>query len=780
MKKNSIEAIISEMTLEEKIAQLSSCWVFELQTGSELDHQKMSRRLSQGIGQITRVGGASTLPPKEIARTINRIQRFLVEETRLGIPAIVHEESCAGAMVQGATIFPQAIGLASTFEPSLAEEMAQVIREQLMTIGARQALAPVLDLARDPRWGRVEETFGEDPLLASLFGVAYIRGLQGNCLRKGVAATAKHFIGHSLSHGGRNCAPISIGWYELHEMLLLPFQAAVQDAKVAAVMNAYPQLDGQPIAASRYLLTELLRHKLGFEGVVVSDYHAIEMLHTFHRVAPDMETAAALALRAGIDLELPTTAAYGEALKRAIEAGLCDPTLIDEAVYRVLQLKADLGLFENPYVDEERAAQLFDTPAQRQLARTIAAKSLILLKNDGMLPLPPTIRSIAVIGPNADAPRHMLGDYSYPAAMELLHWLRLGEMERAAEGLPTPTHSVPIVTVLDGIRAVAPPGIRILHAPGCTVQGNDLDGFDEALECARNADVIILVLGDRSGLTPECTTGEFRDSAHLQLPGRQEALARSILDLGKPTAVVLIVGRPYAISEIAERANALLLAWLPGEEGGYAIAEALFGRINPAGRLPISFPRHVGQIPCYYNRPSTDLRSHIHGDYVDERATPLFPFGHGLSYTTFEYSDLSVTPTQARVEDTISITFTVTNTGPVAGEEVAQLYVSDPYAMVPRPVRELKGFVRFALEPGETKRITFGLPVINLAFYTPDLQLVVEPGEIQLAIGRSSEDIRLTATIEVIGNHPTPVPRRGWEFHVSVVPVQPQAETLRG
>lgn len=766
----TIEALLHKMTLDEKIAQLSSCWVFELQTGPHLDRQKLTTRLVHGIGQITRVGGASARTPAEIARAVNQIQRFLVEETRLGIPAIVHEESCAGAMVRGGTIFPQMIGVASTFEPHLAREMTTVIREQLRAIGARQALAPVLDVARDPRWGRTEETFGEDPLLVTAFGTAYIQGLQGDDLRHGVAATGKHFIGHSLSHGGRNCAPVSSGWLELYDVFLLPFQAAVQDANLAAIMNAYPQLDGYPVAASRRVLTELLREELGFRGVVVSDYDAIQMLHTFHHVAPDMETAARLALEAGIDLELPSTVAYGEVLKQAVEAGRCDPTLIDEAVRRVLQLKADLGLFDNPYVDEEDVARVFETAEQRQLARTIAAKSLVLLKNDGVLPLPSNLRSVAVIGPNAHAPRHMVGDYSYVAAIELLHWLQIGESGMLPDDPSVLLQDVPIATVLDGIRAAVSPAVEVLYAPGCEVQGQDRSGFQEALDCARRAETVILVLGDRSGLTPNCTTGEFRDAAHLRLPGVQEELAHAILDLNKPTVVVLVVGRPYAISEIAERANALLLAWLPGEEGGHAIADALLGKVNPAGRLPITIPRHVGQVPCHYNRTRADLRSHIHGDYVDELATPLFPFGHGLSYTTFEYSHLSVTPTRVFANETLHISFTVTNTGHVTGEEVAQLYISDPYALVPRPVRELKAFVRFALEPKESKRITFHLPVANLAFYTPERQLVVEPGEINLAVGRSSEDIRLTATVEVIGQGPVPVVKRSWQYDVSVEP----------
>ncbi len=765
-----IEALIARMTLEEKIAQLGSCWIFELQTNGTLDPNKLRQRLSHGIGHITRVGGATLHRPAEVARTINQIQRFLIENTRLGIPAIIHEESCAGAMVRRGTMFPQAIGLASTFEPQLAEEMAQAIREQLRAIGAHQALAPVLDVARDPRWGRVEETFGEDPLLVACFGVAYVRGLQGKALSRGVAATGKHFIGHSLSHGGRNCAPADISWSELYNTFLLPFQAAIQDAGLAAIMNAYLQLNGCPVAASERLLTQLLREELGFKGVVVSDYGAIEMLHTLHRVAANLSEAARQALRAGIDLELPTTAAYGKLLQQAVEKGQCDLERINAAVRRILQLKEELGLFDHPYVDEQRAEEILDAPEHRQLARRIAAKSLVLLKNDGTLPLNPSLDTIAVIGPNAHAPRHMVGDYSYLAAVELMCRLKPDEYAALPDGLEMLLSETPIVTILEGIRERVSTTTRVLYAPGCAVQGSNRDGFREALACAAQADVVVLALGDRSGLTPDCTTGEFRDSAHLRLPGVQEELAHAILDMGKPTVVVLVVGRPYAIPDLAARANAILLAWLPGEEGGRAIADALFGHITPGGKLPVTFPRHVGQLPLYYNHLPSDMRSYMYKDYTDESAAPLFHFGHGLSYTTFEYRDLSVEPDRVTSDDTLRISFTVVNKGPRVGEEVAQLYVRDLYALAPRPVQELKAFVRFALAPGEAKRVTFVIPVTNLAFYTPNLQLVIEPGTIELLVGSSSADIRLRASVEIIGDEPIPVSRRTWQFDAVVMP----------
>ncbi len=756
-----VENLLARMTLEEKLAQLTSCWMHELQVEGVLDDEKVSHRLRYGIGQITRPGGDSTLSPQEIVRATNRLQRFLVEQTRLGIPAIFHEETCAGAMVRGATMYPQPIGLASTFQPNLVEAMARAIRRQMLAIGARQGLAPVLDLARDPRWGRVEETFGEDPTLAAQFGIAYVRGLQGESLREGVMATGKHFVGHSASQGGLNCAPVFLGPHELYEAYLAPFQAAVQEANLASIMNAYPELDGDLVAASRRLLTGLLRGVLGFEGMVVSDYEAIPMIHTYHRVAPDLPRAAALAIRAGIDVELPSTSCYGDPLRQALEAGEVDMETLDRAVRRHLQKKFELGLFDQPYVDEGRVVEIFSDPENRLLARQIARQSLVLLKNDGLLPLPRSLQALAVVGPNAHSGRNLLGDYSYPVQRELQVSL--------AGGMPKDDlANVAITTVLDGIRTLLAPTSRLLYAPGCDNSTRDTAGFAEAVSLAEQADAVVLVVGDRSGLLPHCTTGETRDSALLRLPGVQHELAQAILATGKPVAVVLITGRPYAIPELAERANAILQAWIPGEEGGMAIAEALFGEINPGGKLPITFPRSVGQVPIFYNHKPSASRSNWYGDYIDESIEPLYPFGHGLSYTTFTYENLTVMPAQATQNETVDISLEVCNSGDRRGDEVVQLYVCDEYASLPRPVKELKGFVRLNLAPGERKRVTFHLPVNQLAFYDADLRLVLEPGRILIMVGSSSKDIRLRGEFEIVGAEVAFVGRRVFTCPVSV------------
>jgi len=766
----TLDTLLAQMTLDEKLAQIGSYWMYELQTGGVLDLDKVRAKLGQGIGQITRVAGASTFDPVLAAKVGNQIQKFLLEQTRLKIPAILHEESCSGAMILGGSMYPQMIGLASTFQPELAEAMTQVIRKQLLAIGARQALAPVLDVSRDPRWGRTEETFGEDPTLVSHFGMAYVRGMQGADLAQGVMATGKHFIGHSLSQGGQNCAPVHVGKRELYDTFLAPFQAAIRDAGLATMMNSYPELDGEVVAASRRILTDLLRGELGFDGLVVSDYDAVVMIHNYHNAAPDLATAGQLALQAGIDVELPTTVCYGDALKAALDAGELDMATVDTAVSRHLQKKFELGLFENPYADEGRVVEVFETSEQRALAREIARKSMVLLKNDGLLPLKKDLRTLAVIGPNADNNRSLLGDYSYAATKELVSFqappdssfIDIDEQELAE-------YDVKIVGALKGIQAAVTPDTKVLYAKGCDNLSADTSGFDEAIRAAEQADAVILVLGDRSGLTPNCTSGETRDSADLRLPGVQEELAKAILATGKPVVVVLINGRPYAIPWLDERANAILEAWLPGEEGGAAIADILFGDANPGGKLPVTFPRSVGQLPIFYNHKPSGMKSNWYIDYVSEKATPLYPFGHGLSYTRFEYSDLSIERNQATAGEGLEITLKVTNTGDVRGDEVVQLYIRDEYASVPRPIKELKGYVRLTLEPRQSKTVTFHLPVDQLAFYDVDVNLVLEPGRIFIMLGSSSDDIRLRGEFEIVGAAKMPIRERVFVCPVTIL-----------
>jgi beta-glucosidase len=763
-----LDDLLGRMTLDEKLAQLTSYWYYELQDGH--DHPaglKMRQLLRFGIGQISRVAGSSTLSPVQAARAGNAIQDFLVKNTRLGIPAILHEECCSGLVGLGGTAFPQMIGLASTWNPALAEQMTTEIRRQMLAVGARQGLGPVLDIGSDPRWGRIEETFGEDPLLASQFGVAYIRGLQGDDPGSGVMATGKHFVGHSLSNGGLNCAPATMGPRQLWETYLMPFQAAIQQAGVQAIMNAYPELDGEVVAASHAILTGLLRHKLGFAGLLVSDYLSIPMIHTYYRAAPDEKSAALMALRAGIELELPTRVCYGEPLRQAIEAGEISMPDIDAVTRHVLQVKLELGLFENPYANEGAVLEIFETETQRALARHIALQSMVLLKNDGLLPLSRR-GTLAVIGPNAHDPRNLLGGYSYPAMLELLIYQHTLPSVAKADAAQMQTHAVRVPSVLDSLREHLGQDARVVYAAGCQVSGQDRSGLDEAVRIASQADAVILVLGDKAGLTPDCTTGETRDRTALGLPGIQEELARLVAAAGKPLVAVLVNGRPVSSPWLQEHANAILEAWLPGEEGGAAIAQALFGEANPGGKLPVTVARSVGQLPICYNHKPSGSTSNWYTDYVDLPVSPLYPFGHGLSYTSFAYSDLQIAPAQAQASEQVDISLRVSNTGERDGDEVVQLYICDEYASIPRPVKELKGFCRLHLKPGESRKVIFHLPVNMLAYYDEQLELVVEGGKINIMLGSSSADIRLQGEFEISALSKTVISQRLFACPVSI------------
>lgn len=746
--------LLARMTLDEKLAQLGSAWVFELLTEMQFDAPKAAPILQHGLGHITRVAGASSLKPRQGAALANRIQRFLREETRLGIPAIVHEECCSGYMARNATCFPQIIGLASTWEPALTRQMADVVRRQMKAAGAHQGLSPLLDVVRDPRWGRVEETFGEDPYLVALNGVQFVQGLQGENWAERVIATAKHFVGYGVPDGGFNWNPAHIPARELREIYLLPFETAVKITHLQSIMNGYNELDGVPCAANRELLDTILRQEWGFDGVVVSDYFAVDQLQQAHHVSRSKADSAVQALAAGIDVELPGTDCYGAPLKSAIEQGEIDMTLIDRSVARLLTQKFALGLFENPYVAAE-AVEL-DTPAERQLAREIAQKSIILLKNDGdLLPLPKTMAQIALIGPQADSTRHLVGDYSYIAHIENL--IESREQSLGGLGMPMPDELemneafVPMQTILQAIGEKVSPGTKLVYAKGCDVLGEDRSGFAEAVAAAANADVALLFLGGKSGLTDDCTCGEARDRADLNLTGVQQELLAAVQATGTPTVLVLVNGRPLSTTWAADHIPAIVEAWLPGEEGAEAVADVLFGDFNPGGKLPITVPRHVGQVPIFYNHKPSGGRSHWKGDYVDLSHKPLWPFGFGLSYTQFDITNMRVDKTAVSPHQSVTISVEITNVGQRAGSEVVQLYVRDEVASVTRPLKELKGFQRVPLEPGERRTVTFTLAANQLAFYDSQMRYVLEPGTIKLMVGTSSADLPLGAEIEVVG-----------------------------
>jgi beta-glucosidase len=735
-----LDALLARMTLDEKLAQLGCVWCTALVEDDAFSPDAASKWLAHGIGEITRIGATTGLRPRDRAAFTNAVQRYLVDHTRLGIPAIVHEESTAGLCARDATQFPQAIGLASTWDPDLVERIGGVIREQMVATGARHTLAPVLDVARDARWGRVEETYGESAYLASRLGVAYVRGVQGD-LRGGVAATGKHFLGYALSDGGLNHAPVHIGARELREVVAEPFRAAIAEAGLATVMNSYASVDGLPCGGSKAILDDLLRAELGFTGVVVADYSTTELLMSYHRVAATKGEAARRALEAGLDMELPQLDCYGAPLRELVERGDVDVALVDRSVRRVLALKDWLGLFDDPYVDEAAVDAAYGRSSDRALAREAAVKSLVLLRNDQhLLPLSRDAQ-IAVIGPAADDVRLLQGDYSYPAHTEIVQPRdRDGQLiERAGDFAPGPYYP-DSVTPLAGIRAIAPDAT---YAKGAGIRSMQTDGFAAAVANARAADVAVCFVGGRSGLMPDCTSGEFRDVSDLGLPGVQLALVQAVIETGTPTVVVIVSGRPHALPWIAEHAAALLYAWVPGEQGGAAIADVLFGVESPSGRLPISLPRSAGHVPTYHDHRAGGGRSAIFGDYVDAPAWPLYFFGHGLAYTTFEYDAL-------RVHDPVTtaapweIDVDMRNTGPRAGTEVVQLYLRDEVARVARRDRQLVGFARVDLAPGESATVRFAVDPTALAYYDEAMRVVVEPGTMRVIVGGLEHSVNVT------------------------------------
>jgi beta-glucosidase len=753
--------LLARMTLDEKLAQLGALWSFEVFDGHGLDPERARERLAQGIGQVTRVAGATNLPPGQVADFGNQIQRFLVEETRLGIPAILHEESLHGVMAAGATCFPQSIGQAASWDVELVERVARLIGERLRAMGASQALAPVLDITRDPRWGRLEETYGEDPYLAATLGCAYVRGIESTeDGGRPVIATAKHMVGHGVPEGGLNTAPAHIGPRELHDAFLFPFEAAVREAGIGSVMHAYDELDGLPCAASRELLTTILRERWGFEGIVVADYLGIEHLLTLHETVADLSDAAVMTLAAGLDMELPATNAYGGPLRQALDEGRVDLALVDLAVERVLRTKLKLGLFERPYV---LAPVPEDLPAREAEAALVTARrSLVLLENDGTLPLPADLARVAVIGPNAHDARSLVGDYGHIVHIETLL------ENRGREGVAGATVPLDLqladelaswATVLEAIRARVGPGTEISYAAGCGVLGGEDDEIASAAEAARGASVAILVLGERSGLTTRCTCGETRDRCELGLPGRQAELVAAVAATGTPVVIVLVSGRPLAIPRETALAAAVLHAWVPGEAGPEAIAEVLFGDVSPGGKLPVTVPHHVGQVPLYYAHKPSGGRSMWHQDYVDGSHLPLWPFGHGLSYSRFELSELRLSSPTMRVDGEVVvsvdgevvISMDLANVGERTADEVVQLYVRDLHASVTRPVKELKGYARVTLAAGKRCSVSFALAAEQLAFTGVDGELIVEPGRHRVMVGTSSTDLPLQAEFEVVG-----------------------------
>ncbi|UYO96243.1 glycoside hydrolase family 3 C-terminal domain-containing protein [Microbacterium sp. M28] len=721
--------LIGRMTLEEKAAQIVGYWLdrggdvvapMQNEMAGDAAGDTLAEITRHGIGHYTRVYGTRPVDAAERAAWLWQEQRRLKRETRLGIPALVHEECLTGLAAWKAATFPTPLAWGASFDAELVGEMGALIGESMRSLGIHQGLAPVLDVVRDPRWGRVDECIGEDPYLVGTVGTAFVRGLQSS----GVHATLKHFLGYSGSRAGRNHAPVAAGSREVADVFLPPFEMAIRDGGVRSVMNSYAEIDGMPVAADADLLTGLLRERLGFDGVVVADYFAVAFLEVMHAVAADRAEAAELALTAGIDVELPSGDAYLEPLIERVRSGQLDERYVDRAVIRVLAQKEELGLLEPDAFEGEPPSVIdLDTPRHREVARRLAAESLVLLSNDGALPLARGAGRIALIGPNADRADALQGCYSFANHVLAHH----PEYEIGFE----------IPTVREALAA-ALPSTEIIHVHGADVEGDDRSGFTEAAQAAASADVAIVVVGDQAGLFGRGTVGEGNDVDSLDLPGVQRELVETLVATGTPVVVVLITGRPYAIDWAldgeGERPAAVLQAFFPGEAGGTAIADVLLGDVSPSGRLPVSLPRSSGAQPYSYLRPILGGPSAVTA--LD--STPLRPFGFGLSYTSFAYDAFAVSG-EARTDGAFTASVVVTNTGHTDGADVVQLYGRDVAASLTRPVAQLLAYARVELAAGESRTVRFEVPAARFAFTNRAMTRVVEPGDVRVWVASHAE-----------------------------------------
>ncbi|NBZ88950.1 glycoside hydrolase family 3 N-terminal domain-containing protein [Stagnihabitans tardus] len=760
-----VEDLLARMTPEEKFAQMHAMWLILDEEGNHkvrgdafikgTEAETLRQRLLLGLGQITRPLGTAAVEPRKGVRALNRLQKLMMEETRLGIPVLSHEECLSGLMARDATLFPSSLGYGATWNPGLIQRVGAAIGDEMASVGGHQGLAPVLDVARDARWGRTEETFGEDPYLVGEMALAYVRGLQGPDRRR--LATLKHYVGHSYSEGARNHAPVHLGWRELNDDFMLPFEMAVKLGQASSVMPAYHDIDNEPVHGSRHLLTDVLRGEWGFEGIVVADYIGVTLLHAHHGVTPDAAASAALSFRAGLDVELPADEC-ATMLAQALDRGLITMEEVDETVRRSLREKFRIGLFEKPYADDGAVA--LRTPQALELAREVAEQSVTILDNRGALPIAPATK-LAVIGPCADDPLALLGDYSFP-----VHLINMDAKEDASS----------VVTLLQGFRALCP---DVTYAKGCHILetrsagapvfpgdvadptklhqvsplSTKLDLIPEAVEAARKAELAIVCVGDLSGIFQTGTVGEGSDAETLDLPGVQQELLQAVVETGTPTVVIVTSGRPYNLGGLESRLAAQVYAFFPGEQGGHAVARVLTGAAEPSGRLTLSVPRSAGASPYFYNHKfkasGTPVARHFGSDY---------PFGHGLSYTTFAWEGLEVSP-QVTLDGTVTASLTVRNTGARKGVEVVQLYIRDRVASLVRPVKELKAFARLDLAPGEAKRVTLEVPVDMLNFTGYQGHRIVEPGWFDVMLGASSADIKLKGEVEVTGPSPRALPK---------------------
>ena len=741
-----IKDLMERMTVEEKVGQLCCPmgWEMYTKTGNKVEASELyKKQMGNGmpIGSYWAVLRADPwtqktlengLNPELAAEALNKLQKFAVEETRLGIPVLFAEETPHGHMAIGATVFPTGLSMASTWNPELLRRAGEIVALEARLQGANVGYGPVLDISREPRWSRMEESFGEDPMLAGILGVAYMKGMQGDVQNDGkhLYSTVKHFAAYGTPEGGHNGDRAMVGMNQLFSDFLPPMKMAVENG-LATIMTSYNAIDGVPCTSNKFLLTDILRGKWGFDGFVYSDLFSIDGIAGTHHVAADVKEAGKLSLEAGVDMDLGANA-YGKRTLELLNEGRLDMKYVDAAVANILRLKFKMGLFENPYVSPKDAKKYVRSEAHRQVAREVAREGIVLLKNDGILPLSKDVKSIAVIGPNADTQYNQLGDYTAPQDDKF------------------------ITTPLEGIQAAVSKKTEVKYVKGCAIRDVTMSDIPGAVKAAKESDVVVLVVGGSSArdfrvkyeataaaiandeegqilLDMDC--GEGYDRSTLDLLGDQEKLMQALIETGKPLVVVYIQGRTLKMNLAAEKANALLTAWYPGGEGGHAIADVLFGDYNPAGRLPVSIARNEGQLPIYYSKGKQRA-------YMDGEANALYSFGYGLSYTKFEYSDLQIKPGNGK-DILQTVTCTVKNTGDRDGQEIVQLYIRDMVASIAQAPILLKSFERVELKKGESKTITFNLGKQELSMYNAQLEEVVEPGDFKVMIGAASDDIRL-------------------------------------
>ena len=791
-----VEDLLSRMTLEEKVAQLCGNLSPSFLVDGKVDMEALRKNFPNGHGRFTQFSTVGIVDPKLIAHISNVVQRYFVEETRLGIPVALQTENLCGYPGKGGTLYPAQINLGCTWEPELAREMAKNIGEETRNVGISSAMSPVIDVARDPRWGRTYETYGEDPYLVTQFGKNYIGGMQGT----GVSCIAKHFLGYAFTQGGANTTVFRCGKREMYEDFATPFEAAMKDEDLDSVMCNYGEIDGIPVITNPEIIGKLLRDEMGFKGICTSDGAAILRVFNTYKVGKTYEEAGAIAKRAGADTEIPVGAAFAK-LPEYVRSGFVSEESIDESVRRVLRIKFKCGLFENPYCDESSVPEDMSTPEKKALSEKIAADSLVLLKNDGTLPLRKGT-SIALVGPHADSLRYPVSGYTYPAYIEMMVGASKGESvgiggmaDIAGQDNPTNTDSFfkkmldiftpeqkanldDMNTILRkmearSLREVLSERFKVNYTQGCAIMGDNKSGFDVAVKAAEKSDVVVFACGGNCGWT-NVTGGEGIDRSNLDLPGVQQELLEKLVETGKPVVVILYGPQIFAVNYAQEHAAAIIQAFMPGQYAGKVIADAIDGTLNPGGKMTFSVPRSVGHIPVFYNhrwgsgynRPKAF--GIFKGGYVDGPDDPLYCFGYGLSYTTFQIGSYSADKTEVEADGELKLSCKVKNTGEVKGDEVVQLYTSFKNTGVVRPVQELRGFRRVTLEPGEEKDVIFKLSMRQLGYYDQNMEFVVEPGTLDVMIGDKCSDYPIHEQIQIVGEKKNVKDRRVYTCPVEV------------